>query len=806
MKITQISKRLTAGVVAAAVLLQPLSFSITAIAANHPLTRITTDGPELQTLDYVVNTDWDYDAAEPRVVSGVRSGETEPTVHTLDRAYISRVISAFARTNYTMTEGRHRIGTVYVYRNSQFGNNVDIRLLAAKPGRSNASVSGFGKNGRTSNNYVLDATAGDVPETTLGLGQVVAHEKGHYTYGIYDEYEGSAGDGTNFWSPQKGDTALPTLMHDQYRFPSFSTRDQYTSGTRTAQGRVFNNLSVWDALATNPTQDPESAKQDGRTFFSAFATNVPQTRADLRRPIDGWDAKLNIVYVPNPANFTYVLLSRALDGRQLSAAKDAAAQAVRALPLSATSFVAVGAYPGRVANAVVTKTALTTAAVRDAVLAEIEAITTNSAPGDFNAALSSVLDQVSLARAANGLVTGDIVNVATLVNADDDNSITTATLARVRSERVSMRAVATTFAADESAPSSRSMGKADRGVSLAALANASGGSFVLANKPAEMVKATMGSAKEGIGKGMAELGYAESDKLAAGASFTLATKVAKGIDESLDVAVIWESANDTGKLKMSLKSPDGRTLQVTDVKQDQDFGNGITYEVDLESNTAVFHVARGYAGLGGLWESTVSATAAMTGGLLQEALAESKVQISATVIADETTKPVVQVTLGSDLAVVGAAVLAKVLDANGTLVRTLVLRDDGTNGDSKPNDGVYSAALSGLLATGVYELEIEAGQPRTGRARLSLNGLTKNGVLVAEEVITSDFTRSLVAVVTVADAESTSTGSSSSAVTSNSSGGCTVGNGTDASLLLMLAAAAMFLSRRKRSTTKPIQV
>ena len=133
------------------------------------------------------------------------------------------------------------------------------------------------------------------------------------------------------------------------------------------------------------------------------------------------------------------------------------------------------------------------------------------------------------------------------------------------------------------------------------------------------------------------------------------------------------------------------------------------------------------------------------------------------------------------------------------------MRDDGTNGDSKPNDGVYSAALSGLLATGVYELEIEAGQPRTGRARLSLNGLTKNGVLVAEEVITSDFTRSLVAVVTVADAESTSTGSSSSAVTSNSSGGCTVGNGTDASLLLMLAAAAMFLSRRKRSATKPIQ-
>ena len=272
-------------------MLQPLSFSTLAIGANHPLSQITTDGPELQTLDYVMNTDWDYDAAQPRVVSGVRPNETEATQFTLDRAYATRIIRAFARTNYTMTDGRHRIGTVYVYRNSQFGNNVDIRLLAAKPGRSNASVSGWGKPGKTSNNYVLDATAGGAPETALGLGQVAPHEKGQYTYGIYDEYEGSAGDGTELGSPQKGDTALPTLMHDQYQFPSFSTRDQYTSATRTAQGRAFNNLSVWDALATNPSQDPEYVRQDARTFFSAFSTNVPQTRADLKRPIDGWDAK-----------------------------------------------------------------------------------------------------------------------------------------------------------------------------------------------------------------------------------------------------------------------------------------------------------------------------------------------------------------------------------------------------------------------------------------------------------------------------------------------------------------------------------
>lgn len=778
-------------------LLQPLSFSTKAIAANHPLTQITTDGPTLQTLDYVFNTDWDYDAAVQRVVSGIRTNDTEATVHTLNRAYITQVIRSFARTNFTMTEGRHRIGTVYVYRDSRYGNNVDVRLLAAKKGRSNANVSRLGKKGETSNNYVLDETAGNAPETTLGLGQVIAHEKGHYTYGIFDEYKGG-GSGSSLGSPRDNDTALPTIMNDQYQFPSLSTRDQYIGDVRTAQGRAFNSLSAWDILASDPTKDSEFARLYERTFFSAFAINVPQTRADLTRPVDGWDAKLNIVFVPNPSDFTYVLLSRSLQGKQLEAAKDAAAQAVRALPLGSTSFVAVGAYPGSTANAVVVKTALTSAAVRDKVLEDIQAITSSNQSGDFNAALSSVLDQVRAARASNDLATGDVVNIATLVNGVDDNSVSKATLSRVRAERVSVRAAATTFSADTSGAGTQvmAMSRADRGVSLSALASASGGSLVLANKPAEMVKAVIGLAKEGIGKGVAELGFDESDKLAAGASFSFSAKVATGIDENLDIVVVWEDVSDTSKLKLSLKAPDGRIMQVADVKQDQDFGNGVTYEVDLESNTALFHVATGYQGLGGQWVSTVTATSNMTGGLLQEALADSKVQMSATVIADETAQPIVRVTLGSDRAVVGAVVSAKVLDAAGNLIRTVALRDDGINGDAKANDGVYSAALAGLLPAGVYELEIEAGQPAMGRARFSLNGLTKNGALVAEQVIDSDFTRSLIAVVSVGGAPGTAPGAGSSPAAS-SSDGCTVGNGTDSSLLLMLAAVALLLIRRK---------
>ena len=412
-----------------------------------------------------------------------------------------------------------------------------------------------------------------------------------------------------------------------------------------------------------------------------------------------------------------------------------------------------------------------------------------------------MLDQVRAARAGNALATGDVVNIATLVNGGDDNSVTPPTLAKARAERASVQAAATTFSAEATGAAARgmAMGRADRGVSLSALASASGGSLVLANKPAEMIKAAIGAAKEGMGKGVAELGFDESDKLAAGASFSFTAKVATGVDDNLDIAVIWEDASDAARLKLSLKAPNGRVFQVLDAKQDQDFGNGVTYEVDVESNTALFHVATGYPGLGGQWVSTVTALSNMTGGLLQEALADSKVQMNASVIADETAQPIVRVSLGSDQAVVGAAVTAKVLDANGTQVRVVTLRDDGTNGDAKANDGVYSAALAGLLPAGVYELEIEAGQPATGRARFSLNGLTKNGALVPEQTIDSDFTRSLIAVVTVGGAATIPPGvvTPPAASSGGSGGGCTVGNGTDSSLLLMLAAVALLMIRRR---------
>lgn len=114
----------------------------------------------------------------------------QPLTQVLDRAYITSVLRVTAQSKFTMTEGRHRVGTVYVYKNALFGNNVDIRMLNTD-GRSAANAPGWGlRNGTSFNHLAMDKAH----ESVDALGKVITHELGHYTYGLFDEYreEGKA--------------------------------------------------------------------------------------------------------------------------------------------------------------------------------------------------------------------------------------------------------------------------------------------------------------------------------------------------------------------------------------------------------------------------------------------------------------------------------------------------------------------------------------------------------------------------------------------------------------------------------------
>ena len=227
-------KNTLAVLLGASMALQP----IVAQAAIHPVTAIKTESATLETLDLVMNTDFDFDASPAAVVNGI----------TLDRAYATSVLKVMAQGVFTMTEGRHRIGNVFVYRNNLFGNNVDIKLLGAKSGRSNASASGWRKRGTTTNNYT--AFPDSPAESVNDIGKVIAHELGHYVYGVLDEYReaGKPVDSADPGAPAQTDTPLNTIMNNHREFDSFSTPGDYVAGVQTAQGRAMGG-SAWETLA-----------------------------------------------------------------------------------------------------------------------------------------------------------------------------------------------------------------------------------------------------------------------------------------------------------------------------------------------------------------------------------------------------------------------------------------------------------------------------------------------------------------------------------------------------------------------------
>ena len=275
-------KSALAALLGCSIALQP----IIAQAATHPMNGVKTDSAALQTVDLAANVDFDFDASPAAVANGL----------TLDRAYIVSVLKSTAQTLFSMSEGRHRTGTVYVYRNNRFGNNVDIKIIGLIGGRSNAHGSGLGKSGRTSNNFT--AFPNSPTGTAEGRGKTIAHEMGHYIYRLFEEYreEGHPFNPNNITAPADDDTPLNSLMHDQTQFGGFSTPSDYTTTTRTAHGRA-NSASAWEVLARDPDKDPEAIKNRGRTAYPAFAAFVPKDQAASTKPVDGFDAAFKIASI-----------------------------------------------------------------------------------------------------------------------------------------------------------------------------------------------------------------------------------------------------------------------------------------------------------------------------------------------------------------------------------------------------------------------------------------------------------------------------------------------------------------------------
>ena len=264
---------LVAGLTALALCLQPLQ---PLLAANHPNSRVASTN----VIDLTANVDWDYDAAAPQQAG---AGGVTITKEVLR----NQILREVARSVFLMTEGRHRIGTVYVYKNSRFGANVDVQIIN-KSDRSYAAGAKWQRaTGSTYNFLAMDNQA----EKLRNYARVIAHELGHYVYGFADEYreEGKALDPNAQYSPAGADFTRNSIMNNHENFTRLSLAEDYSALNQavnnTAQARLYAtdrvNLrggSQWEMLVRDPQTDPDEAKnfhEGDRTWFDAFKNFTP---------------------------------------------------------------------------------------------------------------------------------------------------------------------------------------------------------------------------------------------------------------------------------------------------------------------------------------------------------------------------------------------------------------------------------------------------------------------------------------------------------------------------------------------------
>ena len=746
MKIRSRFKTTVAALLGMSIAMQPM----VSLAALHQMSYLKTDSPSLQTLDMTVNTDFDFDASPPVVV-----GST-----TLNRAYITAALRVTAQSMFTMTEGRHRLGNVFVYRNNRFGNNVDTKFIALTKGRSNAPTSAWGKREGTANNFLVSAE-NDV-ESVDTLGKVIAHENGHYVYGLYDEYreEGKAFDPNDVGGASQIDTPLDTMMHNHRVYTGLSTPgDNAPAAINTAQKRAMGG-SAWETLARDPSLDPLPGKNDGRVGFAAFSGFVPANAAALTRPVAGWDAAFKVVFVPTPSSVDYYVIGRQVTADQLVAIKNAVIASLRRLKLGASTGINISTFPGSV---IVPTKILDTEDKRTNAIAAVEALTVDTAVGDVSVSLDALLTDVTALYAANTYAQGDAISAHVFGNSQ--SAVSTAIRDRIRALRIALNANLLTadgvlpgssakraVALQDLAKSAMRAKVASGGnLTLAQLAHTTGGHFTDARRASALTAGAVKAQRMSDGDDEIELANGHVDSLAANATFEVKTPILEKTDGRVVFAAYWEKESDNAKLRFELAAPDGTRFAPSNPLVNQSFGVGgaIKYEFDAAASSATFEVGKSYVGRNGVWTSTVVAFAPLNSAIEQEISADSALRAEIEVIGDGTPNPLLVVAVATNRAVQGAAATATFYGADGKVKLTKTLTDDGKGGDRKPGDGIYSAALGGLLAAGQYDVEVKVTQGPSG-AVLSTSGSTIKGVNAAPEPLGGAFSRGADTLLTIA--------------------------------------------------------
>ena len=634
------------------------------------------------------------------------AGDNDVTTND-DRTPYEEIIRYFADGVYEMSNGAHKLRNVRIYTNGFYADKADIVWNAS--GWPCANTCGRGTAGKHVYMYTDFSGTNFLTNQELG-GYCLAHEWGHYFYGMFDEYKASstANDAIITQPHSTDDGTNVSIMNNQWKGASnknwlnfsTSTRSDYT--TNNAQFRVY-KAACWQTLARNNTDDPRDGDRSSlpvRPYYSELAAVAPvavpsaSVPSSIELPTAEARSDLKIIWMESNVVYQIVIdRSGSMDSdNKMSNAIIAAKRLVDAAPLPAKptdpaiAKIGVIDFDDRV-TVTAPITEIKTQADKDALKAAIDTLYARDMTAIFDAALTAL----------NGLssVATNESKVVFLLSDGYENS-SSAKYADVVSAFTAAQVPIFSFGYGDSVDPR-----------LSSLAADTGGKYY--SSPTSLAAITA-AFQDALQAATTTTGVATGSKsVASGQTETVPILIDPSLKQ-LDVVATFQGA--PADLTVELKDPSGNVVAPADTTQ-----SGAETQVH-------FSIADPAAGT---W--TLSGTsAAGPVNVSYRATATPADQATYTVALASLTgstvtypSPIVLLaTLEKGLPISGAVVTAKVKAPNGD-VTDLTLTDDGVPPDAIANDGSYSAIFD-YNQNGLYEIEVSMNNS-AGLAKYTYAGM-----------------------------------------------------------------------------------
>ncbi len=251
---------------------QPLSFVAKSVATN-----VTTVSAKAMTANAVVSGGY---------VDVVISLYSNPQTRS-DRAVYEAIITNWADGMFEATEGAHKLRNVRIYTKGKNQDKADVVWVnSIWPSSPVSGITASGNGINFGDIFPGGEGAGhdhNMLADSVGAGYTLAHEWGHYAYGLYDEYKIDATDVPT----------APSIMNSQwnaingdFRWLNYSIANHgggdFQDSAHTHQHNAY-DTGCWPVLARSAISDPVSTQLHDllfgrrRAYYPELASVAPTT-------------------------------------------------------------------------------------------------------------------------------------------------------------------------------------------------------------------------------------------------------------------------------------------------------------------------------------------------------------------------------------------------------------------------------------------------------------------------------------------------------------------------------------------------